>query len=44
MPRRQAEQTAGCNASQSKYYNRSRGFTSMAERGKFASLNAAGRA
>ena len=37
-------QTAGCNAGQLKYYNRSGGFTSMAGRSKFALLNAAARA
>jgi hypothetical protein len=38
--RRQVGQTADCNASQLKYYNRSGGFTSMAHRGKFALPNA----
>jgi hypothetical protein len=44
MPRRQVARTAGCNASQLKYYDRSGGFTSMAGRGKFALPKAAGRA
>jgi hypothetical protein len=35
-------QTAGCNAGQLKYYNRSEGFTRMAGRGKVALPNAAG--
>jgi hypothetical protein len=42
--RRQVGQMVDCNASQLKYYSRSGGFTSIADRGKFAFPNAAGRA